>query len=251
MTADWIAMQETNTVHAYYYRDADPVSDPDTTIGNKGGSGIFYGNSQVSYKPKSYAFKLWSNIYNVFPKKLSCNFPVVAPDSSKLYVLASGNEQGGYGFLVSNIDSLNKTFDITIDGVTIDTADYNICYFIVNDNNNGDVEMINYSTHFSIPLQSVELIRILPKNYSYVSDSKTDEKIKIYPNPSTGDVNIEDAVNYQAEIFDYTGKKLLTIPHIKQNITTVNLSNFDKGLYFMKFYNKKLHSIKYQELIIN
>ena len=247
LTADWIAMQQTNTQKAYYYRCADfMTSGPDTTVYPAGGSGLFYANYDVDYKPKAYAFKMWSQIYNEFPQKLSCDFPVYASDSSKLYVLTSKNNLGGYGFLVSNTEYADKTFDITINGLTVDTANYDIYYYLVNDDNNGDVEMTNYSTHFSIPEQSVELIRIVPKNYTYSIEKREHRDIAVYPNPTTGilTINLEESARpsrvFNCEVIDINGRVIKSYKNISSDNLQIDLSNQSKGLYFLKVYNDEL-----------
>ncbi len=250
LSADWIAMQETNTVRAYYYRDADPRSNPDTTIGDAGASGIFYGDAAVTYKPKSYAFKLWSKIYNEFPQKLSCDFPVFAPDSSKLWVLVAQNNQNAFGVLISNTDSIEKSFTLNIQGQTVDTSNYDIYYYLVNDNENGNIEYQSYDNNFNIPVQSVEFVRILPKNYTPVASNKV-SKLKLYPNPSTGIIYLENAQGFDVEVASILGDVVVKKQNINQNSITINLSNQAKGIYFVKCYNKNSNNYKVIKIVKN
>jgi len=247
LSADWIAMQETNTVRAYYYRDADPNSNPDTTIGDVGGSGLFYGDASATYKPKAYAFKLWGRLYDEFPQKMSNDFPVVTPDSSKLWVLSAKNDQGAYGLVVANTDSIEKKLTVNIQGTTVDTSNYNILYYTVNDDNNGDIAEQNYDNEFTIPLQSVVFIRILPENYLNISEIKANDEIKIYPNPSTGIIHIGNIDIYNVEVTDITGKIIMKKDNCNTNI--VDLSKQQKGIYLIKIYNDEI--MKIEKIIIN
>ena len=74
-------------------------------------------------------------------------------------------------------------------------------------------------------------------------------QLKIYPNPSQGNVFIETSasgLNYN--ILDFTGKVILsnTINHHKEQI---NLSEFDKGIYFIQLQNND-GIIKTEKLIL-
>ncbi len=74
--------------------------------------------------------------------------------------------------------------------------------------------------------------------------------IKIYPNPSTGNFNIDfenDTNPYSIEIYSLIGKKI----YGKENVTdkTISLSNFQKGIYLVKV-NKAQESYS-KRIIIN
>ncbi len=235
LTADWIAMQETNTVRAYYYRDADPHSDPDTTAGEVGNSGIFYGDATVTYKPKAYAFKLWSSVYGEFPQKLSCNFPVYAADSSKLWALSAKNSQDAFAFLIANTDSTHKTFTIDISNVsenTIDTINYDIVCYYVNDYDNGLSGHPYYSNNFSIEPQTVALIKLLPKDYTTVLPNPALSRIKIYPNPAFKTLTVQNAKGYDVSLRNISGKTVFVKTKNSADNLVIDVSGFAKGVYF-------------------
>jgi len=52
--------------------------------------------------------------------------------------------------------------------------------------------------------------------------------IRIYPNPSSSVVNIDYPENIETSIFNILGQQIL-----KTNSKTINISNFDKGTYFL------------------
>ena len=62
------------------------------------------------------------------------------------------------------------------------------------------------------------------------------EKIKVYPNPTTGELTI---TNYELridniEIFDIYGRKILSHTSLLSSETTVNISHLTTGIYFIK-----------------
>jgi hypothetical protein len=52
--------------------------------------------------------------------------------------------------------------------------------------------------------------------------------IRIYPNPSSSVVNIDYPENIETSVFNILGQQIL-----KTNSKTINISNFDKGTYFL------------------
>jgi len=60
--------------------------------------------------------------------------------------------------------------------------------------------------------------------------------IKIYPNPSTGIINIEDGKDSQYEVLVYDASGKLVMKTVTK--TMVDLSNFDNGLYLLKMTNQ-------------
>jgi plastocyanin len=65
----------------------------------------------------------------------------------------------------------------------------------------------------------------------------------IYPNPSRGIFKVEIynpqyTKNYDLEIYDLLGNKIYTTSQLKQqNSTQIDLSEFPKGLYFVRLYD--------------
>ncbi len=162
----WIALQYSNTQRAYYYRAGDPSSDPNAGPGedNMGWSGLFYGDPNGTYKPKGYAFRLFSIIYKNYPELLSTDFPSIGNDGSKLWVLAAKNDKNSYAVLVSNIDNKSSTYNVSIDGVKILPENYNGTIYQVDDDNNGKTGTAWDGNVFSIPPETVQLIILNRKN---------------------------------------------------------------------------------------
>ena len=72
--------------------------------------------------------------------------------------------------------------------------------------------------------------------------------IKVFPNPTTGMVNIQylDNKNLSLEILDLTGRHIYSTK-IKNKNTEVNLSNYADGIYLFKFYSED--EVYYMKLI--
>ncbi|MFH2141129.1 MAG: T9SS type A sorting domain-containing protein, partial [Bacteroidota bacterium] len=69
------------------------------------------------------------------------------------------------------------------------------------------------------------------------------QQILIYPNPVSENVSISGIDIYQIEIFDLSGKILKQI-NTKANYQKINMSNFEKGIYFFKVTCKNTVSIQ-------
>ncbi|SMC84397.1 T9SS type A sorting domain-containing protein [Moheibacter sediminis] len=65
-------------------------------------------------------------------------------------------------------------------------------------------------------------------------DDLSSLEISVYPNPTTGIVNINSKVpNAQIEVFDASGRKMYSVNSTKQ-LTTIDLSSYGKGIYLVK-----------------
>ena len=69
-------------------------------------------------------------------------------------------------------------------------------------------------------------------------------EISIFPNPSTGSVNIiyEDADEKSVEVLDLSGKVLFSVKMISE--LSIDLSSFDAGLYFISVSDESFSSLK-------
>ncbi len=245
LTSQWIAMQYTNTVKAHYYRDADPKSEPDTTQGDMGWSGLFYGNTQVTYKPHAHAFRLWSMLYNEFPYRLETDFPVYASDSSKLWVLPAKNMYGAFALLISNTDSLEKHYSVSLPGVALDTSNFNILVYTVNDYQDGRTPVTKYENFFEIGIQSVQLVRIIPKSYPLEIKENNVAKIEVYPNPAHNKLTITSKNGFitKVNVYSISGVPLLSAD-LKHFSTTIDVSGFKKGIYVIEIITDKSKTVR-------
>jgi hypothetical protein len=67
-----------------------------------------------------------------------------------------------------------------------------------------------------------------------VAEVKNDVLIDVYPNPTTGFLNIKGADNANVEVYDILGRPVLKTQLVNQSI---DLSNFAPGVYFVRLVN--------------
>ena len=63
-------------------------------------------------------------------------------------------------------------------------------------------------------------------------------QFQVYPDPATEIINIESNAIQQIEIFDISGKKLLSENYKNTRNISLNVLNYPKGLYFIKVYTE-------------
>ena len=63
---------------------------------------------------------------------------------------------------------------------------------------------------------------------------KNKKEIIIYPNPTKKYIMINNVKNTNIKIIDLYGKKILILSNIKEERINIDLSNFSKGIYFIK-----------------
>ncbi len=76
----------------------------------------------------------------------------------------------------------------------------------------------------------------LDLKYTSKTENITNEKIRIYPNPTKGLFNIESQLELNYSIYDYSGKEIITGKK-DSNIQLLDLSNFKSGIYLIKLFN--------------
>ena len=78
----------------------------------------------------------------------------------------------------------------------------------------------------------------LDLKYTSKTENITNDKIKIYPNPTKGLFNIESQLELNYSIYDYSGKEIITGKK-DGNIQLLDLSNFKSGIYLIKLFNNQ------------
>ncbi len=69
------------------------------------------------------------------------------------------------------------------------------------------------------------------------------QKVFMYPNPVSDVLNIKNGIGAQIDIYDITGKQILT-KQITTNNQVINLSHFSNGLYLVKIENEGKVTVK-------
>ena len=64
--------------------------------------------------------------------------------------------------------------------------------------------------------------------------------IKFYPNPATDQINVSSTeILTRVEIFDIMGKKTVSLREINSKFLKLNLSHFDPGIYFLRYFDNE------------
>lgn len=76
-----------------------------------------------------------------------------------------------------------------------------------------------------------------------ISDNSSTTELSIFPNPSNGTFLLtingsKGQQNYNLSIYDISGASALTTPLLNQKNNIIDLSDFPKGIYFLKIYNE-------------
>jgi len=150
LTGAWIEMQYGPIERAYYYRGNDPNSAPNTKdLKNRGGPGLFYGDSTGTYKPTAYAFKLWSRIVNEYPTLLTVDLDKENPD---LWVLAAKNDDEEKAILLANTGTTEKIINIG--------QWTKVLLYQIDDSNNGEIPITITGDVITIPAETVILLTL-------------------------------------------------------------------------------------------
>ena len=209
----------------------------DVIVGNKKGTFTYFENNGTPTNP-NFSFVTDSlgkvttrGFYN--PRGNSHPFII---DSSGTSILFSGSESG-YLFKYGNIDgNLNGTF--SIDSAYLDIWEGIRSSISITDvTNDGILDMLigNYSG-------GVAFYNGSNSNSSSIEQKYGLTEIKIYPNPTKNTITIniqENALNNASvKIIDLLGKEIYS-QKINHQITTLNMMNYAKGIYCIKFSNNK------------
>ena len=77
-----------------------------------------------------------------------------------------------------------------------------------------------------------------------LNNFNSDKKIVVYPNPTTGFIQINNLDDTSFLIADVLGKTVLEIPNY-QNNSIIEVSKLEKGIYFIKFKENLYSSLKF------
>jgi hypothetical protein len=103
--------------------------------------------------------------------------------------------------------------------------------------------MVYYTTNGTCPsTDSVQVFLVICTN---VSDELSNENLSIYPNPTSGlfTVNINNFNNTTLTVIDLLGKEVFH-QNITSASTAVNLTGYNKGVYFIKIESSNGNTIK-------
>ncbi len=233
--------------------------------------GAIYCNGQTSPKMINCIF-INNNEYSIYNSSNSSYFPEI------LYSNSWGNNPENFyncndwlGEMVTvnnNGDSIDPYNNIQLDPMFIDVenGDFHLqanspCI----DAGINDSVDINYDFEGNIRIfdgtgneESIVDMGIYEfVNPTYIENSISQENsetlYEIFPNPNSGLMNIKVntfETNLLIKIFDINGKvvKSLNIENINKQLHKINLSNYQKGIYFIKFISR--NNIKVKKIVV-
>ena len=95
------------------------------------------------------------------------------------------------------------------------------------------------------------VVKIIPSQVIGLSDNLASKQLVIYPNPTSGILNIENldeiGVNSKISVLDISGR--IVVDNVKVSNNEVNLSHLDNGVYFIQLKNESGSALK--KIIIN
>lgn len=158
----------------------------------------------------------WDNIIN-------STYSVWSTVYSNADTIASNSNKPGFS-------GTSGWVGVALQGFTIDTVvEYRFTFTSDSVNTNKDGWMID-----NIVIQNFW--------YSDINEIKDNQKIQIFPNPTSNFISIQTENNIKfksAEIKDVLGKTILT-----SNNTTIDLSKFETGIYFLEVTTDKGKYVK-------
>jgi beta-glucanase (GH16 family) len=104
----------------------------------------------------------------------------------------------------------------------------------------------NIDLNFTESAMEIDYVRVYQTNTLSVAENMLND-LKVYPNPTTTEINISSKLNLdKIELYDITGK--LIISKIK-NLKTLDVNDLKSGFYLLKIYSGEMRSTK--KVVIN
>lgn len=83
-----------------------------------------------------------------------------------------------------------------------------------------------------------------------IPENNAPNEMKIYPNPSSGNIHVQSKSNFSMQIFDFTGRRVFYSEGLSNN-STINLSKLASGIYIVQIVSDNNNKVTKQKLIIN
>jgi len=151
------------------------------------------------------------------------------------YTVDGGTSIGPYSVVCDM--ATNATYDFTHDVPFNNAVEaiYNIEVTISNVNGGGETNLTN---------------NVLSKNLDIITQIQSfiDEDIQMYPNPTTGVINLMNVENTTIEIYNILGENVLTINN-SNSIEKIDMSSYNNGTYIIKV--KTENSVATSKIVLN
>ena len=164
---------------------------------------------------------------------------------------------------IKNNNSVDLTWstasEINNDYFLVQKSDDNVNFETIEsvDGNGNSNVIINYFAIDNNPYSGVNYYRLLQVDYDGTQDySNTitvnfigENEIIVYPNPTTGIINIEGASNFQLMVYTPSAELLFNTKIENSNIYKLDLSNYSKGVYIIQLISDYKTEVK--RIIVN
>lgn len=93
-------------------------------------------------------------------------------------------------------------------------------------------------------VEPINILQDMFDNYLSLDSSNEEQMVKLFPNPSNGIVNLNSLNMYKIDVFDVTGKNVLTTIG-----NSVNIHSLEKGTYVFKLKNIQSSAISTYKIV--
>ena len=93
-------------------------------------------------------------------------------------------------------------------------------------------------------VEPIEILQEMFDNYLSLDGNDEEQMVKLFPNPSNGIVNLNNLNMYKIDVFDITGKNVLTTIG-----NSVNIHSLEKGTYVFKLKNIESSAISTYKIV--
>ena len=93
-------------------------------------------------------------------------------------------------------------------------------------------------------VEPINILQDMFDNYLSLDSNNEEQMVKLFPNPSNGKVNLNSLNMYKIDVFDVTGKNVLTTIG-----NSVNIHSLEKGTYVFKLKNIQSSAISTYKIV--
>lgn len=93
-------------------------------------------------------------------------------------------------------------------------------------------------------VEPINILQDMFDNYLSLDSNNEEQMVKLFPNPSNGKVNLNSLNMYKIDVFDVTGKNVLTTIG-----NSVNIHSLEKGTYVFKLKNIESSAISTYKIV--
>ena len=159
-------------------------------------------------------------------------------------VVSTSSNIDGYSFFDTNDKTLRYTSD-NMSNFDLNTKVVSVRF----DLSKGSINVNDITS--TMGMLNGKQVNVVLKNAAGVSEIKgATTNVNIFPNPTTGLLNIVASENSTVEITDLTGKQVLFQTALNANVKQeFNVSDFANGMYIVKVYNENFNSV--ERIVVN